>query len=294
MNATFLQPIRDERLDRANVNLFLKREDQNHPTIQGNKLRKLKYNLTEAKNNNYSTLLTFGGAFSNHLYAVAAAGKLFNFKTIGVVRGEKVLPLNDTLAFAEECGMTLHFISRQQYREKTTEHFLSDLRAMFGSFYLIPEGGSNVLAVRGCKEIVQEINMPFDYLCTPVGTGGTMAGLIAGAENRGQVLGFAALKGASFLVNDVTALLTSAQCPVYDNWQIVTDYHFGGYAKQTPELLNFMRSFEKTQGVLLEPIYTAKMLYGIFDLVEQNFFKPNSNIIAIHTGGLQGRGHLPF
>lgn len=294
MNATFLQPIRDERLDRANVNLFLKREDQNHPTIQGNKLRKLKYNLTEAKNNNYSTLLTFGGAFSNHLYAVAAAGKLFNFKTIGVVRGEKVLPLNDTLAFAEECGMTLHFISRQQYREKTTEHFLSDLRAMFGSFYLIPEGGSNVLAVRGCKEIVQEIDMPFDYLCTPVGTGGTMAGLIAGAENRGQVLGFAALKGASFLVNDVTALLTSAQCPAYDNWQIVTDYHFGGYAKQTPELLNFMRSFEKTQGVLLEPIYTAKMLYGIFDLVEQNFFKPNSNIIAIHTGGLQGRGHLPF
>lgn len=286
-----IQEIKDDLLQSKKINLFVKREDLNHPTIQGNKFRKLKYNLEAAKNKDKTSLLTFGGAFSNHIYATAAAGQAFDFQTIGVIRGERIEPLNPTLAFAEANGMHLHFISRSAYRNKNDEGFINDLKQQFGDFYLIPEGGSNELAVKGCIEIVTDMEMNFDYICSPIGTGGTLAGLILGTENKGKVLGFPALKGGDFLKNDIEILLKKAlksdNIPT-ENWQIITDYHFGGYAKFKPELVEFINNFKQKHGIPLEPIYTGKMLFGIFDLIKKDYFKPDTTIIAIHTGGLQG------
>lgn len=286
-----IQEIKDDLLQSKKINLFVKREDLNHPTIQGNKFRKLKYNLEAAKSEGKTSLLTFGGAFSNHIYATAAAGQAFDFQTIGVIRGERIEPLNPTLAFAEANGMHLHFISRSAYRNKNDEGFINDLKQQFGDFYLIPEGGSNELAVKGCIEIVTDMEMNFDYICSPIGTGGTLAGLILGTENKGKVLGFPALKGGDFLKNDIEILLKKAlksdNIPT-ENWQIITDYHFGGYAKFKPELVEFINNFKQKHGIPLEPIYTGKMLFGIFDLIKKDYFKPDTTIIAIHTGGLQG------
>jgi 1-aminocyclopropane-1-carboxylate deaminase/D-cysteine desulfhydrase-like pyridoxal-dependent ACC family enzyme len=284
MLPTPLQLITNDLLQLKKINLYIKREDLNHPTIQGNKFRKLKYNLVAAKAEGKTTLLTFGGAFSNHIYAVAAAGKAFDFQTIGVIRGERIEPLNPTLAFAEANGMMLHFVTRSAYRNKYDADFTNNLKRQFGDFYLVPEGGSNTLAVKGCAEIMDEIDLGFDVICSAVGTGGTLAGLILGTKGRGAVLGFPALKGGDFLKKEVEALLKSES----KNWQLMTDYHFGGYAKFKPELIDFMNDFKKQFGIQLEPIYTGKMLFGIFDLIKNDFFKPNTTIIAIHTGGLQG------
>jgi len=280
-------PIKDPLLAEKGLKLWLKREDLNHPVVSGNKWRKLKYNLEEARVQGHKTLLTFGGAYSNHIYAVAGAGKAMGFETIGVIRGEKHAELNPTLSFAESQGMQLYYMDRNTYREKESEFVINLLKQLYGDFYQIPEGGSNILAVKGCAEIVDEIDIEYDYLCCPVGTGGTMAGLIAGAKGKGTVLGFSALKG-SFLTDDVGKLLEKTNM-LYNNWSITDEYCFGGYAKTKPALFEFMAQFEQKQGILLEPIYTAKMLYGIWQMVEAGDFKPGSKIVAIHTGGLQGR-----
>jgi 1-aminocyclopropane-1-carboxylate deaminase len=290
MLPTPLQQIETDLLTTKKIKLYIKREDLNHPTIQGNKYRKLKYNLTAAKAEGKMTLLTFGGAFSNHIFAAAAAGKAFGFRAIGVIRGERIEPLNPTLAYAEANGMTLHFVSRSAYRNKENADFIEDLKRQFGDFYLLPEGGSNALAVKGCAEIVDEIKIDFDVICSAVGTGGTLAGLILGAKGRGEVLGFSALKGGDFLKDEIEGLLKSKSENEIGNekWQLITDYHFGGYAKFKPELIDFMNDFKRQFGIQLEPIYTGKMMFGIFDLIQNDFFKPNTTIIAIHTGGLQG------
>lgn len=290
-----MQHIQDELLQSKQINLYIKREDLKHPTIQGNKFRKLKYNLETAKTQQQKTLLTFGGAFSNHIYAVAAAGQAFDFETIGVIRGERIEPLNPTLQFAETNGMKLHFVSRSAYRNKNDSDFINNLKKQFGDFYLIPEGGSNELAVKGCIEIVSDISIDFDYLSSPIGTGGTLGGLILGTGKKGKVLGFPALKGGDFLKDDIQNLLLKTiekgiihHKTIPQNWEIITDYHFGGYAKHKPELVNFINNFKEKHHVPLEPIYTGKMLFGIYDLIQKDYFKPNSTIIAIHTGGLQG------
>jgi 1-aminocyclopropane-1-carboxylate deaminase/D-cysteine desulfhydrase-like pyridoxal-dependent ACC family enzyme len=292
---TPLVRLRSGAADRAGVALYLKRDDLIHPQISGNKWRKLKYNLLEAHRQGHRTLLTFGGAYSNHLYAVAAAGHEFGFRTVGLVRGEETLPLNPTLAFARSCGMTLAYVPRERYRHKTDAAWLESLRERYGDFYLLPEGGSNALAVRGVAELVTEIGLPWTYLCCPCGTGGTLAGLVAGAAGRGQVVGFSALKGGGFLRQEVGQLLqayedaTAQPVTAPANWQVQTEYHFGGYGRVQPVLLDFIRRFEGENGIAIEQVYTAKMLYGIEDRLNGGGFARGAAVVALHTGGLQGR-----
>lgn len=283
-----LQQIISPLLQVSQLELWVKREDLLHPGIPGNKWRKLKYNLQEAKSQQKNTLLTFGGAYSNHIAAVAAAGKKFNFKTIGIIRGEEHLPLNPTLAFAISHGMELQYISREQYRHKSDPEFLEKLSEQYVSPYIIPEGGTNTLAVKGCTEIVQNIGIDFDYICCAAGTGGTLAGIVAGLQGDKKILGFPALKGGEFLQPEIEQLVQNYSHQHFGNWKLITDYHFGGYAKVRPELIDFIKDFQNQFHVPLEPVYTGKMFYGIFDLIRKDYFPAGSRIVAIHTGGLQG------
>lgn len=270
--------------DGYEVELFLKREDQIHPHISGNKYRKLKYNLIEAKRLGLKTLLSFGGAFSNHIAAVASVGKELGFDTIGVIRGEELISKvdkNSTLKFARDSGMHLHFISREDYKKKSSSTFLSLLKEEFGDFYMIPEGGTNELAVEGCKEILNETDNKFDYICCSVGTGGTISGLINSSSLNQKILGFPALKG-EFLGDEIRKF---AKQP---NWELIVDYHFGGYAKINKDLVTFINQFKARHGIQLDPIYTGKMMFGIMSLIGQDYFLKGSKILTIHTGGLQG------
>ncbi|MEX0313128.1 MAG: 1-aminocyclopropane-1-carboxylate deaminase/D-cysteine desulfhydrase [Allomuricauda sp.] len=278
------QKIDSPIFDEKGVSLYIKREDSIHPYISGNKYRKLKYNLLEAKKQNHSTLLTFGGAFSNHIAATACAGKETGLKTIGVIRGDELKDnwqKNPTLQLAYEHGMEFHFASRSDYRKKNEESFLDGLRDTFGEYYLIPEGGTNELAVKGCEEILTEADADFDFVCSCVGTGGTIAGLINSARSHQTVWGFPALKG-DFLKEDIRKFARN------ENWELISDYHFGGYAKVNADLIEFINTFKKQTGIPLDPIYTGKMLFGIFDLIKKDAFKRGTQILAVHTGGLQG------
>ena len=288
IRSTPIQEIHEPKLEQKGVRLLIKREDLNHPIISGNKLRKLKYHLESARSQGYDKLLSFGGAFSNHIYALAGAGKEYGFKTIGIIRGEERLPLNPTLTFAKSCGMELHYMDRETYRQKEQPAFIASLKEQHGHFFHIPEGGSGKLGIQGCTEIVQDIQVPFDYLCCPVGTGGTLSGLIAGLDGQQKVIGFSALKG-NFLEKEVNAMLSGYRRDLPNNWKINAEYHFGGYAKIKPPLLEFMARFEQKHQIPLDPVYTAKMLFGIFDLIEKDHFAPGSVVMALHTGGLQGR-----
>ncbi|MEO8398357.1 MAG: pyridoxal-phosphate dependent enzyme [Ignavibacteriaceae bacterium] len=284
---TPLQKIEDELLYKKGINLFIKREDLIHPEINGNKWHKLKYNFMEAKKKKLKKLLTFGGAYSNHIYSTAAAGNLFELETIGIIRGEENLPLNPTLKFALEKGMTLQYIDRNSYRNKYYENFILKLKEKFGDFYFLPEGGTNSLAVKGCAEIINRIEIPFNYICVPCGTGGTLAGLISGLNGKNFALGFSALKN-KYINNEVEKFLLDFSGKKFTNWRINFDYHFGAYAKFDLKLKNFLIDFYKNHKIKLEPIYTGKMMFGIYDLVEKDFFKKEETIIAVHTGGLQG------
>ncbi len=266
------------------VELYIKREDKIHPFVSGNKFRKLKYNLIEAEKGGFKTLLTFGGAFSNHIAAVASAGEGFGFNTIGVIRGDELknkTSLNETLSFAQDCGMQFKYVSREDYRNKTSEAFINHLKDEFGNFYLVPEGGTNSFAIKGCEEILTNEDKDFDYVCSAVGTGGTISGLINRSKPSQQVLGFPALKG-DFLKEDISKFVTNT------NWNLTSGYHFGGYAKINTDFVAFINQFKANYNVPLDPVYTGKMMFGIFDLIEKGFFKKGSKILAIHTGGLQG------
>lgn len=282
-----LVPVKIPGIENSN-NIFLKREDLIHPQISGNKWRKLKYNLIEAEKTGKKTLLTFGGAYSNHIYAVAAAGKEYGFNTIGIIRGEEYNPLNPTLQFASNCGMELHYLNRAAYKFRNDKKFQDELLDRFKDVYLIPEGGSNTLAVKGGLEIIDDIVAEFDYICCACGTGGTLAGLVAGLNGKNKALGFPILKGGGFLKEEVSNLIKSYNGKVYENWDLIVDYHFGGYAKINYELVEFINEFEKLNDIKLDPIYTGKMLYGIYDLIKKNFWDKDQKIIAVHTGGLQG------
>jgi len=276
-------------LEGKKVTLFIKREDKIHPFVSGNKFRKLKYNIQEAKKEKQKTLLTFGGAYSNHILATAVAGNLTGLKTIGVIRGdelatdfEKTLASNSTLQQAQENGMQFHFVTREAYREKTTDSFLNSLKEQFGDFYLIPEGGTNELAIKGCQEILTNEDAFFDYICVAVGTGGTISGLITSAKEHQKVIGFPALKG-DFLQDEIETLVDET-----NNWKLIHEYHFGGYAKYNEALVSFINQFYSATKIPLDPIYTGKMVFGIVDLIKKNYFSENSKILIIHTGGLQG------
>lgn len=283
---TPIQEIDDPLFKEAGVRLWIKREDLNHPFVSGNKWWKLRYNLEHAIGLSHDTLLTFGGAYSNHLFAVAAAAAALNLKSIGVVRGEETLPLNSTLSFAKKAGMQLHYLSRQLYREKSSAGFVEELERKFGKFFLIPEGGTNADAVRGCREwganLVAEVD--FDILCLPVGTGGTLAGLVQSLRAHQQAIGFSVLRNGSFLVAEVQRWLPPGGHPT---WRIETRFDFGGYAKRTESLRNFMSAQQSAHRLPLDPVYTAKTLYGIYAMVRDGAFPRSTRILMIHTGGLQ-------
>ncbi len=288
LSETPVEKIEDEFILKRKINLFIKRIDLIHPQISGNKWFKLKYNLIEAEAKGYKTLLTFGGAYSNHIHAVAAAGKIFGFETIGLIRGEENLPLNPTLDFAKNCGMKIFYINRTSYRKRYDEDFLKIINNKFGDAYIIPEGGTNIFAIKGASEIIQNEDFTADYFCSACGTGGTLAGIVSSLKGNKKVLGFSVLKGAKFLNDNVNELVNKYTGQTFNNWQINLDYHFGGYAKITKELINFIKRFTLINKIPIEPVYTGKMLYGIYDLIDKRFFKENDTILAIHTGGMQG------
>ncbi len=278
------QQVPDQHIEYRHQRISIKRLDLIHPQISGNKFFKLKYNLLAARQQGFEKVLTFGGAYSNHIAATAFATHKFGFQSLGMIRGEELAqrPFNPTLATAQQFGMQLEFISRNAYRQKDQPDFLQHLQQQYPDFYLIPEGGTNALAVQGCREILTAEDAQFDLICCAVGTGGTFAGLIEASQQHQQLLGFSALKG-DFLTQEVAQLTTKR------NWRILDNYCCGGYAKTTPELIQFIQSFEQRYNIPLEQVYTGKMLRGIFDLIDQDKIGPDQKILLIHTGGLQGR-----
>jgi 1-aminocyclopropane-1-carboxylate deaminase len=275
-------------LETSGIELYIKREDEIHHFVSGNKFRKLKYNLLQAKKEG-KPILTFGGAYSNHILASAVGANLIGLKSIGVIRGEelgedlqKTLRQNSTLHEAKEHGMQFEFVTRTSYREKETVDFIENLKQKFGDFYLIPEGGTNSLAIQGSSEILTASDSQFDYICCCVGTGGTIAGLIHEAGNHQKVIGYPALKG-DFLKTDIQKWIGNQT-----NWSLAIDYHFGGYAKYNLDLIRFINDFKQQTNIPLDPVYTGKMIYGILDGIRKHQFEKGSKIVAIHTGGLQG------
>jgi 1-aminocyclopropane-1-carboxylate deaminase/D-cysteine desulfhydrase-like pyridoxal-dependent ACC family enzyme len=289
------------------------RTDQTDPIISGNKWFKLKHNLIKAKQLGHTTLLSFGGPYSNHLHALATAGKVNHFNTIGIIRGEQRLPLNPTLADISRQGMKLYYINRKTYRNKHLPEVIEQLKQLVtgddpfnegeraNQFYLLPEGGTNKLAVKGASEIASFIPEDADYVCVPCGTGGTFAGIIAGimTANKSEqsspsvkpkLLGFPAMKGGQFLEAVISDLITEQNIKTRStSWELLYDWHFGGFGKINVTLAHFIHDFEKKYSLELDPIYTAKMMYGIVSMVEQDFFPQGSKIVAVHTGGLQGK-----
>ncbi|GAB3880003.1 pyridoxal-phosphate dependent enzyme [Hymenobacter segetis] len=268
------------------------RDDLVNPDLPGNKARKLKYNLMAARHQGHHTLLTFGGAYSNHIAAVAAAGRLLGFRTIGLIRGDEPAVgenLNPTLAQAAADGMELHYLDRTAYHRRGEPAFIAEQLARFGPAYVLPEGGTNALALPGCAELVAEIRqqVDFDALAVAVGTGGTLAGLLTGLAGQHHAVGVAALKNGEFLRSEIDALTQATAGQAFDNYSLQTDYHFGGYAKYSAELLVFIQQFQERHGVLLDPIYTGKLLFGVLDLIGKGYFQRGSTVVAIHTGGQQ-------
>ena len=287
-----LQPLAEPAAAARGVRLLLWRDDLAHPDLPGNKARKLKYNLAAARQQGHRKLLTFGGAYSNHIAAVAAAGKIFGFQTIGLIRGDAPAlgtPHNPTLTQAMANGMALHYLDRTAYRRRAEPEFLAAVLAEFGPAYLLPEGGTNALALPGCAELAAEIReqVAFDALAVAVGTGGTLAGLLTGLTGAEQAVGVAALKNGGFLRAEIDALTEATRGQMHPNYSLQTGYHFGGYAKYSADLLAFISQFRLRHGVLLDPIYTGKLLFGVLDLIAQGYFAPGSTVVAVHTGGQQ-------
>ncbi len=282
--------IKNNLLDEKQIQLFIKRDELIHPVIQGNKWRKLKYNLIAAQEKNKHTLLSFGGAYSNHLHALAAVGKQLNFKTIGIIRGQAPKTLNPCLQDMLDWGMQLKFIKRIDYKQKHTAQFIENLKLEFNDFYLIPEGGNNAAGRKGCAELLEELHDEYDTICCEVGSGTMLSSLIQGNIcTQTSYLGFAVMKNPQ-LDEDIHNILATSKNKhkLSTQWKINHHYHFGGFAKTTNELNTFIESFKQQHNIQLEPVYSGKMLWGILDLIKQDHFKPGSRILAIHGGGLQG------
>jgi 1-aminocyclopropane-1-carboxylate deaminase len=278
----------DAALNKSGVKIFVMREDLVHPILGGNKFRKLKYNLIKAKAENKTTLVTFGGAYSNHIAATAFAGKENGFKTIGIIRGEKTEPLNLTLKRAAACGMKLIYVDRTRYRDKEAALNVALKNHETKNYYIIPEGGNNAEGFKGCAEIVSDIDFDFDYICVPCGTGITLAGIASSLKRHQKAIGISVMKNNPVIVENVKNLLKQANFQLSTfNFQFFDDYHFRGYAKSTSELDEFVKDFTNTNKIEIEPIYTGKMLFGLYDLIKKHHFKNGAVIVAVHTGGLQ-------
>ncbi len=285
LNPSILTQIFDPLLEQKQIELWLKRDDLIHPVISGNKWRKLKYILDHALSINAHTIISMGGAYSNHLHALAFAGKHLNLQTIGYIRGERPKQFSSTLSDLECWGMELRFVSRSDYRVLRQYKDYDSLPDIQRGEYWLPEGGATKLALKGVAEMLMEIDIKYDCVCVPCGTGTTMAGLINASQKECHIHGFSALKGGGFLLKDIEPLLIANN----NNWSIQLAYHFGGFAKSNTELLLFIEHFFNLYGIELEQVYTGKMLYGLFDLIKKDFFKSGQKIVAVHTGGLQGK-----
>lgn len=281
--------IDDDRFAAAGVRVLLKRDDLIHPEVPGNKWRKLKYNVASAREQGFETLLTFGGAYSNHIRATAAVAARFGFGSIGVIRGEEHLPLNPSLRYAVSRGMRLTYQDRATYREKTSDAVIEALHREFGEFYLIPEGGSNAEAVRGCAELSEELDESVDVVFCAVGTGGTLAGVAAGAPPGLVTVGVPVLKGGAFLEDDIVRLQEQVYGTRRGSWRLECYYHFGGYAKRNRELDDFIDDFEQRHGLRLDWVYEAKMMYALVDQVARGTFSRGTTVVAL----ISGAGEVP-
>jgi 1-aminocyclopropane-1-carboxylate deaminase len=291
-----LQKVEHTAFVRQGLHLFVKRDDLLHPHVSGNKWRKLKHNLLEARRLGCTRLITFGGAYSNHIAAVAAAGQEFGFSTLGVISGEANGVGNPTLSFAKAFGMDLRFTSRANMRNLSETTLIQLLKIDIAKTFILPQGGANCLALAGCREIMAETeeqlgHLP-DLMVTACGTGATLAGIASALKGKSKALGIAVLKGG-FLQKEVENLLaacgnaTSGEKPA-SNFQVMDGFHHGGYAKWTPELVSFINDFKQQTGIPLDPIYTGKAFFAAFELAKQGFFPEGSSIVLVHTGGLQG------
>ncbi|MGB0468249.1 MAG: 1-aminocyclopropane-1-carboxylate deaminase/D-cysteine desulfhydrase [Pontibacterium sp.] len=296
------EPVRLERLvlplfKAKALSVYLLRLDQIHPQVSGNKWFKLYHNLKYASEQGYERVLSFGGAYSNHLHALAWAGNQMGIETVAVVRGEPEYAANPTLTDAKNWGMQLHFVNRKTYRQRENPDFIHTLLEKYPGAYIVPEGGSNALAVKGFEGIFrlpcwQDLPRP-DFVVSACGTGGTLAGLIAAKPEAVKILGIPVLKGAEFLYRDIRTLLTEAGVVDPGGWQLDLQGHEGGYGRRTQALNAFMDSFQTATAIELDPVYTAKVMFRLTSLIEQGKFSPGASIVAIHTGGLQGcRGFL--
>jgi 1-aminocyclopropane-1-carboxylate deaminase len=293
-NFSKLQTLQHPLFEQYQLHVQIKRDDLIDPIISGNKWRKLKYNIKHVKEKGYKGIISFGGAYSNHIHALAFACKQHDLHAIGIIRGERHYAENFTLSKASKWGMALHFVDRQTYRERHTAHYLQQLSQQFPDYFIIPEGGSNRLALQGVAEICHELNSQtqYDTLISPVGSAGTISGLITGDDNQHKIIGIAVLKQTDYLTKEVSMLLNDQQGKTFNNWQIFNNYHDGGYAKFSPDNLKKLHAFSATTGVPFEPVYSGKMVLALLDLIENGYFPPHHNIVLLHTGGLQGLGGL--
>ena len=301
-----LQTIDHPLFDLHKLTVMIKRDDLIHPIISGNKWRKLKYNIDQAKVQGKKGLISFGGAYSNHIHALAFACYQQRLPCIGIIRGESHYANNFTLRWAQHWQMKLTYVDRNTYRRRADSDYLALLQAQYPEYLIIPEGGSNSLAIPGVSEIIDELNQQtvFETLLTPVGSGGTLAGLISADNNQHQLLGVAVLKQGKetdgdkvdikpndYLTNQVSTLLPKA-AQKFDNWQVLPDFHRGGYAKFSVEDSQRIIAFNQETGINFEPVYSGKMLLALVDLIKQGYFAQHHRIVLLHTGGLQGLGGL--
>ena len=276
-----------------NLEIFMLRLDEIHPVISGNKLFKLIYFLQEAKKSRHKKIITFGGAYSNHLAATAFACKELKIKSVGIVRGEKPKVLSPTLLFCLENKMQLEFISRDSYKKTNEKGFFHPDsyrdENKYGEHILIPEGGFSVKGKEGAGLIDQYFtDKNFTHVCLPVGTATTFAGLVDTNKNETEIIGFGVLKN----FHDIEKRFAELKVNPRKKYSFIGDYHFGGYAKKTNELISFMNDFYEQNKIALDFVYTAKMMFGIYDLIQKKYFPDGSKILCIHTGGLQGNSSL--
>lgn len=293
MNRSPVNQIFHPDFNNYGVEVFIKRDDLIHPIISGNKWRKLKYNLHAAQELGKQQIISFGGAFSNHIHALAYACKQHNLNAIGIIRGEEQYQHNFTLSWAKHWGMELRFVNRLTYKNRNDAEYIDQLEVEFPNAFIVPEGGSNQLALPGMGEVITELNEQgeYDYLLTPVGSGGTIAGLIKADNNQHKILGIAVLKQQGYLADEVNDLLGN-DAGHFHNWQILNKFHRGGYGKYKPEDAAQILQFSQITEIPLEPVYSGKMVLALLDLLEQGYFEAGAKIMLLHTGGLQGLGGM--